>query len=304
MNNARFAPVIMLPLLAALAACSTVPERNISLDQARSSFNLASGNAQVSSLAPEELKRAADSMRVADQAWRDGAATAQVDHLAYMARQRISIAQDTAASRADQAITASASAERDRMRLSQRGKEVTQAQQQLAVAQQGNAQKSAELAAADAAAQRDQARVERRDARVRDLEMQLQSLNAKKTERGMVLTLGDVLFDSGKAALLPEGSRNLAKLADFFRRNPDNSASIEGYTDSVGGANANLDLSERRAQSVMTALVSLGVQADHLSTKAHGEQMPTASNDTAAGRQMNRRVEIVFAPQAADLPAK
>jgi outer membrane protein OmpA-like peptidoglycan-associated protein len=118
----------------------------------------------------------------------------------------------------------------------------------------------------------------------------------------MVVTLGDVLFDSGRSSLQPDGSRNMAKLADVFRRNPQSKASIEGYTDSVGSASSNQELSGRRAGAVMAALVSLGVPADHLRMQAHGEDMPVASNDTAAGRQMNRRVEIVFAPQS-DGPA-
>jgi len=280
--------LILAVVAAGLAACSTVPDRNSALEQARSRVNAASADTQLTLLAPEELKRASESLRVADQAWRAGDSTRQVEHLAYLAQQRLTIAQHTASSRASQAITAGAAAERDGMRLTQRGQEADLAKQQLA--------------AAEAAAQRDKAsgvaQAERRDARVSELEMQLKALNAKKTERGMVLTLGDVLFDSGQARLLAEGSRNMLKLADFFRRNPRSAASIEGHTDSVGGAEANLALSGQRAQAVMAALVGLGVPADHLNIKALGEAMPVADNGTPAGRQINRRVEIVFAPQA------
>ena len=137
-----------------------------------------------------------------------------------------------------------------------------------------------------------------------DLESQLAALNAKKTERGMVVTLGDVLFKSGQSQLLPGSADNLAKLADFFSRNPERKASIEGHTDSVGNANANHTLSERRANAVMLALINLGVGAERLRTHAFGEESPTASNDNATGRQLNRRVEIVFPPQAEDLSAR
>jgi outer membrane protein OmpA-like peptidoglycan-associated protein len=280
--------LLLATVLASLAACASLPDRNSALEQARGRFNSASADPQVARLAPEELKNASESLRVADTSWREGASPGKVDHLAYMTVQRVTIAQDTANSRAAQAVTTGAAAERDKTRLTQRTNEADKAQQQLAVSEQSNAQKSAELAA----------RAEGRDARVRDLELQLQQLNAKKTDRGMVVTLGDVLFDSGQSKLLADGSRNMAKLADFFKRNPRNTASIEGYTDSVGGRSANLDLSDRRAHAVMAALVDLGVAADHLSIKAHGEDMPAASNDTAAGRQMNRRVEIVFAAPA------
>jgi len=283
-------------LAAALAACSSVPDRNNALEQARTRFNAAQSNPQVSSLAPDELKRAGDSLRAADKAWSDKATLATIDHLAYMTTQRVVIATETASSKASQAVTAGAAAERDKARLDARTGEADAAKQQLAASEQSNAQKTAALATADANAMRDQARVDRRDAKVSDLEMQLKDLNAKKTERGMVVTLGDVLFDSGKSRLLPDGSRNMVKLADVFKKNPQSKASIEGYTDSVGSASANQDLSQRRASAVMAELVNQGVPVDRLSTRAHGEEAPAATNDTAAGRQMNRRVEIVFGP--------
>ncbi|HEY0856915.1 MAG TPA: OmpA family protein [Albitalea sp.] len=283
---------------ATLAACSSVPDRNTALEQARTRVTAAQGNPQVASLAPEELKRATESLRVADKAWTDGGKTATIDHLAYMTVQRVAIAQETASSRASQAVTAGAAAERDKMRLAQRTNEADAAQRQLAASQQSNARKATELAAAEAATARDQARIERSDARASDLEAQLKDMNARKTERGIVVTLGDVLFDSGQARLLPDGSRNMAKLADVFKRNPQRRATIEGYTDSVGAAGANRDLSQRRADAVMNELVGQGVAADHLSTRAHGEDNPTADNSTPAGRQMNRRVEIVFTPLA------
>ena len=285
-------------VVAGLAACASTPTPNGALDQARSRFAAAQADAQVARLAPNELKRAGESLSVAEATWKAGGSTPTVNHLAYMTGQRVTIAQETANSLAAQAVTTGAAAERDKMRLAMRTNEADLAKQQLAVSQQSNALKTAELAAADAAAVRDKATVDRGDARVSDLEMQLKEMNAKKTDRGMVVTLGDVLFDSGRSALQPEGSRNMAKLADVFKRNPQSTASIEGYTDSVGSASSNQELSGRRAGAVMAALVSLGVPADHLRMQAHGEDMPVASNDTAAGRQMNRRVEIIFAPQA------
>ena len=330
---------LSLAMAALMAACGSMPMPNGALDQARSRYDSAKNDTQVASLAPDELKRAGDSLRVAEASWSSGGKPSEVDHLAYLASQRVTIAQDTAASKAAQAVTAGAGAERDRMRLALRTREADRAQtaltqsqaanaqksSELAAAdtklaarsseidaaqtaltqsQQLNAQKTAELAAADAAAQNDKARIERRDARLGDLETQLKELNAKKTERGIVVTLGDVLFDTGKAQLTADSTGNLGKLAAFFQRNPQRSASIEGYTDSIGSASSNLDLSSRRAGAVKAALVGLGVPAERLSTQAHGEEMPAASNDTVSGRQMNRRVEIVFAPLADDALTK
>lgn len=293
--------VILGVLAATLAACGTAPQRNDALEQARSRFGGASNDPQVSTLAPDELRRAGQSLQVAERAWSDGGTLTTVDHLAYLALQRVTLAQETAWSRAAQAVTAGAGAERDRMRLEQRTGEADAAARQLAASQRSNVRQSAELAEAEAAAQRDQARIERRDMRVSDLEAQLKDLNARKTDRGIVVTLGDVLFDTGQARLLPEGTRNMIKLADVFRQDPRRRASVEGYTDSTGNADANVALSARRAMAVRTALVDLGVSPDRLSTQAHGASHPAASNATAAGRQMNRRVEIVFAPQAGDV---
>ena len=292
--NTRTPTFALLTLTAALAACSSVPERNAALEQARGSYNSAQADPQVARLAPDELKRAGEALRVADQARASGDSVASVDHLAYLTTQRVTIAQETASSKAAQAVTAGAAAERDKLRLAQRTNEADLAQQQLAQSQQSNARKSSELAVADATAQRDQARVS-------DLESQLKDLNAKKTERGMVVTLGDVLFDSGQSKLLVGSQPNMVKLAEVFKRNPQRRASIEGFTDSVGGAAMNMDLSQRRASAVMSALVDLGVPADHRTTKAFGAGQPVASNGTAAGRQLNRRVEIVFAPESGGL---
>ncbi len=295
--NARV--LVLTALATALAACSSIPDRNSALEQARARVSAAQSDPQVMTLAPEELKRATESLRNAEQAWTAGAKPGTVDHLAYMTGQRVTIAQDTASSLASQAITASAAAERDRMRLALRTAEADAAQRQLATSRESDAQKTVELAAADASAMREKARLERRDARVEDLESQLRDLNAKKTDRGTVVTLGDVLFDTGQARLLPSGARNMVKLADVFKGNPMASASIEGHTDSVGSADFNYALSQRRANAVKAALVNLGVPANRLSTQAMGPDMPAADNGTAAGRQMNRRVEIVFAAQPA-----
>jgi outer membrane protein OmpA-like peptidoglycan-associated protein len=295
-------------MAAALAACSSVPAPNASLDRARTSFNQAQTDSQIAQLAPDELGRARESLRVAEKARTDGAESPTIDHLAYMTSQRVTIARETASSKAAQAVTAGAGAERDKLRLEARTNEANAATQQLAASKQSNASQAAELTAANAATAATVAAAsvaaQRNQARVSDLQTQLSELNAKKTDRGMVVTLGDVLFASGKANLVGEGPANMVKIADFFRRNPQRSASIEGHTDSVGSASMNQGLSERRASSVKTALVDLGVPSDHLTTQAHGEDMPAATNSTAAGRQMNRRVEIVFAPQADDMPVR
>lgn len=294
----------LIAVTATLAACSTVAERNSDMDRARGRLNMAQNDAQVVTLAPEELNQARASMEQAQNAWDKGQPKATVDHLSYMTAQRVVIAQETASSRASQAVTANAAAERDKLRLAQRTAEADLARQQLAASERSNVQKTNELAQAQANAKQDQARIDYSDARALTLEMELKDLNAKKTERGFVITLGDVLFDSGQDRLLPEGAGYMVRLAEAFKRNPALQAAIEGYTDSVGTSAANFELSDRRAKTVMAALMGQGVLANQLNIRSMGETLPAASNDTAAGRQMNRRVEIVFTPNSGVIIAK
>ncbi len=301
-----------------LGACSSMPDRNASLDQARSRLEAARSQPAVVANASEELARAAVALDAAEKARLRGDTVSEIDHLAYLASQRVTLAQDTAAARAAQAVTASAASERDRMRLQLRTQEADAAQRQLAVAnqtqartaqdlanaQQNNARQGAQLAQAAAAARADQQQLAQRDAQLGELMLQLKELNARQTERGVVVTLGDLLFDTGRAQLKGDGGQTMVKLAEFLKRNPKRTAAIEGYTDSVGTYVANQDLATQRAGSVKSALLQMGVAADRLTTQAFGEERPVADNTTAAGRQMNRRVEVVFSPTAADLLVK
>lgn len=282
--------ILALALVTGFSACSSMPDKSSALEQTRGRYALAQNDPQVTTLAIDELKQADAALRRADLAWTNGDASEKVDHLAYMVNQRVTIAQETAASRSAQAVTASAGAERDAMRLNLRTREADLAEQKLAYSQQSNTRKTAQLASANAAISSEQNRADQ-------LEQQLKDLGAKQTERGAVVTLGGVLFYSGQAQLQPAGERNMMALAGYLKRNPQRTASIEGYTDNVGSDNANYDLSGHRADAVKAALVSLGVGAERLSTKAHGEEDPIANNRTAAGRQMNRRVEIIFSPR-------
>jgi OmpA-OmpF porin, OOP family len=133
-----------------------------------------------------------------------------------------------------------------------------------------------------------------RERKVKSLESQLAGLNTKKTERGLVLTLGDVLFDTGKATLKPGAYATIDRLANALMEDPTRKVMIEGHTDSVGSEDYNQGLSERRASSVQAALLERGVASNQMSSVGKGEGTPVASNDDAGGRQQNRRVEMIF----------
>lgn len=281
--------------LALLAACASTAEPNATLDQARSRLGAAQRQPQTAALANDELVRARSLLRRAEQARIDGEKPERVTHLAYLSLQQVAIAEDTATGSAAQAVLAGAAAERDRMRLTVRTQEASEARTQQSMAEADSAAKTAQLARAEADTRAERDRVARRDRTVTDLESQLRDMNARFTDRGAVVTLGDLQFDTGDAHLRPGGQRRIDQLAAFLRNAPQRHAAIEGYTDSVGSAQANQALSDRRAHAVMAALIELGVSAEQLSTQAFGEERPVASNGTAAGRQMNRRVEVVFA---------
>ena len=130
---------------------------------------------------------------------------------------------------------------------------------------------------------------------------QLKELNARQTDRGLVLTLGDVLFESGKAKLLPGSKRAIDQLSAFLKEHPKREVLIEGHTDNVGSETYNIDLSLRRAEAVANALEAQGIDARRIHTRGYGEIYPVATNKTAAGRQQNRRVEIVILEPGADV---
>jgi outer membrane protein OmpA-like peptidoglycan-associated protein len=130
--------------------------------------------------------------------------------------------------------------------------------------------------------------------RAASLEEELKDLKAQKTDRGLVLTLGDVLFDTGKATLKPGAFATIDRLANALKQDPGRKVLIEGHTDSVGSDEFNQQLSQNRALSVQAALMERGVSGDQLAALGKGEGYPVASNDDTAGRQQNRRVELII----------
>lgn len=269
---ARFALAALTA--ATLAACSSTPPVNSRLEQARSDYRSLQADPQAQRLAPAELKQAADALALAEAAQARGDEVAKVDQLSYLADQRVALAREASRRKASEEAVARASAERDRLRLEARTREAEAAAQTAAVAQ------------------RQASEAEQRNA---ELQAQLRELNAAKTDRGMVVTVGDVLFATGRAELNAGGVRRLEPLGRFLKERPQRRARIEGYTDSTGSPATNLELSRRRAEAVMAALLDMGVARSQLTTEGRGESMPVADNGNAAGRQMNRRVEIVLA---------
>jgi outer membrane protein OmpA-like peptidoglycan-associated protein len=199
---------------------------------------------------------------------------------------------------AEQARMISAATAEDAARARE---EAATARQQGAEAEQvaERAMEEAESARRLAEAHSEQADLAKREAELalrqaETLRQQLENLQLRQTESGVVVTLGDVLFETGQAELREGTLENLSEVVDLLQSEPDKKIRIEGHTDSVGSAESNLVLSDKRARSVLEALQSLGIAADRLTSVGLGEDFPIASNDTADGRSQNRRVDVIL----------
>jgi outer membrane protein OmpA-like peptidoglycan-associated protein len=208
----------------------------------------------------------------------------EIEHLAYVTRQRIAIAKTAGELGAFEAEIGRLGEQRDALRLEARTLEADTAR-----AESAENLADAKTARSVAASALD---------RARELEGRIAELKAEQTERGLVMTMRGVLFDSGSANILPGAERALGEIAALLNEYPDRRVDVEGHTDSVGSDAYNQGLSERRAGSVASLLRLNGVASGRVESRGLGESMPVASNGDDAGRQANRRVEIVLVEPA------
>jgi outer membrane protein OmpA-like peptidoglycan-associated protein len=203
---------------------------------------------------------------------------------------RMAAERDKAAAEAAR-LAAEAQAQQSRAMAAQleRDKAAAEAARLAAEAQVQQARAAAEQAEHEKTALRDQ------------LRQQLnQVLETRETARGLIVNLSDVLFDTGSAVLKPGTREKLARVSGILLSHPELRLQVEGHTDSVGGPDLNQRLSETRAESVRTYLVSQGIASNAVATRGFGDTQPVASNDTATGRQQNRRVELIVAGESID----
>jgi OmpA-OmpF porin, OOP family len=276
--------VLSLAVAAVLAACSAAPPRNESLEAARILVPEVERSPRAG-VAAADIANARSSL---DAANRLAAAKAKMPDVEFEATNAVLSAQIAN----EKILTAQA--------YDEVAKGTADRQAVLIQARERESQRNADHAS-DARRQADAAEL-----RADSLETQLADLKLKKTERGLVLTLGDVLFDTNQATLKAGAYGTLDRLAMALREQSGRKVLIEGHTDNVGSDASNLSLSERRAQSVQLALTQRGVARDQTTALGKGESFPVASNDSADGRQSNRRVELIFTEDqtriAADQP--
>jgi outer membrane protein OmpA-like peptidoglycan-associated protein len=306
-----YATPVLVAIAALMSACGSLPNSTSLLDQTRSDFAAAQNTANVVNFAPLELKQAGDALGQANTAANANDSAEKIDKLAYLAKQKIALAQEVAKQKSAEAEVANSSKLRDQVRLDQRTNEANaanisadKARQTAMLAQSNAAQAQVQTGLARMDAAISQREAQEAQARAAQLESQLSELAAKKTERGIVITLGDVLFGTDLARLNVDGLRTAQKLADVLQQNPQRNVLVEGFADSTGTAAHNQDLSERRANAVRASLQDLGVASDRITTRGYGEFHPVAANDTAQHRQLNRRVEIILSDDNGRLMAR
>jgi outer membrane protein OmpA-like peptidoglycan-associated protein len=266
-------------LALALGACASMPPPNAALESARAAVQTAEADPNVNKYAALDLDVARKDLNNAENAALHHQ-DADVAQSSYLAAQNARLAQAHAAAKADDARVAAGQVERDQIMLAARTREADKAN--LAAA-------NSKQLADSALIQRDQANED--TARV---QAELDALKATPTARGMVLTLGDVLFDTGRAELKSGSGRKLDQLAQFLVEHPSRRVQIDGFTDSVGTDSYNEELSQRRANAVREALIARGIESSRMGTEGYGKSYPVANNADSGGRQLNRRVEVVI----------
>lgn len=318
---------LVLGLLAvSLAACSTAPKKDLALERVRAQLDQLRADEELAGYAPLALGEAERALRVAEQS--KGQDNLRI-HLVYMAGRQIEIARVIAqreqseqeldnlkSERSDMLVKAGqleaerARAEAEQARLlfaaSAEEAERQRREKEEALEQSAEQARNAELAMEEAEQARrlaesraSEVELARREAdlavqQAETLRQQLENLQLRQTESGVVVTLGDVLFETGQAELLATSHSSLVEVVDLLMSEPDKKIRIEGHTDAVGSEEANLQLSQRRAEAVRTALVELGLDPERVTAVGLGEDFPIASNEDEEGRSRNRRVDVIL----------
>lgn len=276
-------PIFLVAL--ALAGCASVepPEE---LVEARDLVPAATNQRYAREAAPESVTMARKELDTANAKMEAGEPVAIVKHHAYLAQGYADIVNAEIREYRNEREIAEADERRSEILMRSREREAERARRDAEIAR-------SEAAIARADAERAREAAKKRAEEARELAAELEDLKSAEDERGTVFTLDSVLFDTNEATLKPGAQPTLARLARFLEERDGEAITILGHTDSRGSEGYNEELSRRRAEAVKTALVDLGLSANRVQADGRGEAYPVATNDTAAGRQQNRRVEII-----------
>lgn len=277
-NHAGYATALTVAAAASvtLAGCATAPTSPDGAAEVRAKLTRLQSDPDLANRAPVALKEAETAVLAAEEPLAPEA-SALGTHRVYVADRKVEIAMAQAATYEAEDRRVELEEEREKSRLDARTREADAAHADA------DATRVAAAGAATLAA-----------SKAEDMQRQIDALQAKTTERGIVLTLGDVLFASGRADLKAGTASNLDRLVGFLRQNPTRNVEIEGHTDNVGSDDTNLGLSQRRAESVKSFLVQQGIDSGRIVASGKGEHRPVADNESDGGRQQNRRVEVII----------
>jgi len=305
MRRTTIRPLIMVAAAmlagAALAGCGASLSNPAALDHARATYDRIKTVPEIATLAPVPLYEAEKSLQAAEGAWQQDKDEKAVEHYAYLVEKRSEIAKLTAERKAAEASIQDMAREREMAMLEMRTREAEagkrQALESLTLAENRAREAEEYRLKAEAALQaiekaRQQQLAEK--TKLQNLEQEMSELKTRKTERGLVLTLDGVMFAPGQAEIKPMAWPSLQKLVNFLKENPERQADIEGHTDSVGAAEANQALSQRRAEAVHDFLINHGITVERITARGMGADYPVATNDTESGRKLNRQVEIII----------
>jgi outer membrane protein OmpA-like peptidoglycan-associated protein len=301
--DTRIRTGLLATALAAIYGCSSLPDRVDSLEQARADVRRLEQDQLASEVASTELAAAHNAIEEADDAYENKEPIEIIEHKAYVAQRYADISKQRIAEGHAKQQIAEGELERNRVLLAAREREADALVEQNRVAEARNLEAEQRASALESETETLESQAAAAAERARALESELADLQAKQTERGIVLTLGDVLFDTAQATLKAGAASTLDRLAQFMRDYPDRQVMIEGHTDSRGSDDYNRGLSERRADAVRSGLVDRNIAAARIRSVGLGELYPVASNESDAGMQQNRRVEIVISDEQGAFPS-
>jgi outer membrane protein OmpA-like peptidoglycan-associated protein len=269
-------------------------------EQVRAKLTALQNDPMLANGAPVAIKDAEAAVREAEriEKKKDAALSA---HRVYIADRKVDTARALAETKYSETERLTLNEQAEKARLDSRTREADRAKTDAMVARAESAEQKLAASAARneadnalLAANASQMAANASAQQAAELQRQLELLQARPTDRGLVLTLGDTLFATGKAELKSGATANLDRITNFMNEYPKRTAAIEGFTDSMGSDDMNQSLSQRRADAVKNYLVGQGVASDRLSSSGRGENSPVADNGSAEGRQQNRRVEVVI----------
>jgi outer membrane protein OmpA-like peptidoglycan-associated protein len=281
---------------ALIAGCASTPMKPAGSAEVRAKLTALQSDPTLANSAPVAMKDAESAVTVAEMTQKDLVLAA---HRVYIADRKVDTARALAQIQTAEAQRKVLTEEGEKARLNARTREADLAKSDAAVARAENAEQKLVAGQARSDADAAQLAANASQQQAAELQRQLEILQARPTDRGLVLTLGDTLFATGKSELKSGATVNLDRLTAFMNEYPTRTAAIEGFTDSMGSDEMNQSLSQRRADAVKGYLVGQGVSSARLSSSGRGENSPVADNESAAGRQQNRRVEVVISPVAA-----